>query len=166
MKNLIIIFALILPDMAFSQSPKRVSRKEKAETAKKQLFAEIKTSEFIVKPSDYLCGYSPKDIASIEFERDNLNYPSDKNPHASITEKDGFDKDYSIGIINDYLIRETEARYIIHLYMKDGSHHIKYPPILWFGNGMITQSDDFYYADYNVDGDPITDTNDENVTAQ
>lgn len=154
MKSILLIIALTIPVFGFSQQKIKKSR---LEAKKKQLFAEIKMGEFILSPDDYIpYRKQAKDIDRIVFERDTINshYPHKNKVHACVTERDGFDKNYSVGVIRDYLRSETSASVFVNVYMKDGSFESKLY-ILDFDNGKIGYCNDYEEADYDAFGPPF-----------
>jgi hypothetical protein len=138
-----IIFVLLMfPALSYSQ--KKVSP---------EIINEIKMADLIVSPDDYLLGVDTSLINFIDFQREN-NFSKTRNVFACITRKDGFNKDYSIGQIFQYLRSETQAGYFINVYLKDGTSITKHVA-LDFSNGSIPESEDFEAADYDVEGEPF-----------
>lgn len=138
----IIFLLLLIPTIGFSQ--KKVSQ---------EIINEIKISDLIVTPDDYLLGIDTSDIDFVDFQREN-DFSKTRNVFACITRRDGFEKDYSIGQIIQYLRSETQAGYFINVHLKDGTVISKHYA-LDFSNGAIPESGDYEAADYDAEGEPF-----------
>jgi hypothetical protein len=133
---------LFIPCICFSQ--KKISQ---------EVLQEIKMSDLIVSPEDYLLGKDTSEIGYIDFQREN-DFSKTPMVYACITQKDGFDKDYSIGQIIQYLRSENQAGLFINVHLKDGTVISKHQAID-FSNGSIPVSQDYEMADYDVEGEPF-----------
>ena len=151
MKNILLIILLAIPMLATAQA-----RKQRKLMLQADYLAEVKISEYLVHPEDYIpyrCKVS--DIDHIEFKRD-TNYSGTSQVYASITERDGFDNIYSIGQVASYQRSETEVAFSIIIYMKDGSEQYKHV-IFDFSNGVSDKEYDYKEASYDVEGEPFWD---------
>jgi hypothetical protein len=153
MRNILLILALIAPVITFAQKD---TKKHKKLLAHAEYLDEVKISEFLVHPGDYI-PYHCKvaEIDRIEFKRD-TNYSNTPAVYAEITEKDGFDQVYSIGQVSSYQRSETEVAFSIIIHMKDGS--IDYKHVIFdFSNGVSDKEYDYQEASYDVEGEPFWD---------
>lgn len=155
MRKLLFIIATLTPFLALGQVTKNM-KKHRRLLAHSEFLAEVKVSEYLVHPQDYIPSYCDTvDIDYIEFIRD-TNYNNTRPIYASINQKDGFDKIYSIGSVSNYQRSETELSFMILMHMKNGS--IDSRRVLFdFSNGVTSKEYDYKEADYDVDGDPFWD---------
>jgi hypothetical protein len=152
MRNILFIALLIIPMLSNAQGV-NIARKHKRLLAS---IEEVKLSDFLVHPSDYIPeSIDSRQISHIEFVRD-TNYNNTNQIYASITEKDGFDKVYSIGQVLCYQRSQSEVSFTINAYLKDGSTRSRHV-IFDFTNGVSDKEYEFEEAYYDVAGDPFWD---------
>lgn len=136
MKNLLFVIALIIPVTSFSQvryyeiSGGNIEKKKKdwykrchdKGESKKEFFAyeykDIQELEFVLVPEMY---NSTKDsnIVSIEFIQDTVHFRKDYTFRKSSTTI--LDKNYSIGLVKDFMIDEKNIGVFIKKTYKDGT---------------------------------------------
>ena len=149
MRNIIFIFALILPVICQGQGHKRRNIVNYIKSG------EMNMEEVLTRPDDYVpAGVSPDQIQRVEFERD-TNYNNTPDVHAVIEERDGFNKVYSIGQLINYQSAETTLAYTVITTTKDGQEYRTHV-VFDFSNGMM-QVAEFERADYDAFGTPMYD---------